>query len=100
MTPRVVLASAFRAYKRLLSPLLPPACRFEPTCSEYAAEAVQLHGVARGMALALSRLLRCHPWGRGGFDPVPGPRPGAPTDARRTAPVSQPRSHAGSGKRS
>lgn len=101
MTPRVVLASAFRAYKRFLSPLLPPACRFEPSCSVYAAEAVELHGVARGTALALSRLLRCHPWSRGGFDPVQGPRPGgSPTDARRTAPVSQPRSHAGPGKRS
>ena len=76
MTPRAALASALRAYKRLVSPMLPPACRFEPTCSEYAAEAVEIHGVARGTALALTRLLRCHPWSRGGFDPVPGPRAG------------------------
>jgi len=76
MTPRSALAAMLRAYKRLVSPLLPPACRFEPTCSEYAAEAVELHGIARGSALALSRLLRCHPWSRGGFDPVPGSRAG------------------------
>jgi hypothetical protein len=75
MTPRSGLAGALRLYKRFVSPLLPPACRFEPTCSEYAAEAVELYGIARGSALALSRLSRCHPWCRGGFDPVPGARP-------------------------
>jgi hypothetical protein len=68
---RDVLASALRGYKRFLSPLLPAACRFQPTCSEYAAEAVSMHGVMRGSALAASRILRCHPWSRGGFDPVP-----------------------------
>jgi uncharacterized protein len=72
---RSALVGAFRAYKRFVSPLLPPACRFEPSCSEYAADAVELHGVARGSALALARLLRCHPWSRGGFDPVPGSPP-------------------------
>ncbi len=76
MTPRSALASAFRVYKRFVSPLLPPACRFEPTCSEYAAEAVELHGVVRGAILAIARLLRCHPFCRGGFDPVPRPRGG------------------------
>ena len=75
MTSRAALAAVLRAYKRFVSPLLPPACRFEPTCSEYAAEAVELHGIARGSTLALARLLRCHPWCRGGFDPVPGSRP-------------------------
>ena len=60
-------------YKRWISPLLPAACRFEPTCSEYAREALQLHGVLRGSGLTLRRLLRCHPFCRGGFDPVPGP---------------------------
>ena len=59
------------AYKRFLSPLLPSACRFEPTCSAYAREAIQRHGLARGSALAAKRLLRCHPFHRGGLDPVP-----------------------------
>jgi len=71
MKPAGVLAATFRAYKRLVSPLLPPACRFHPTCSEYAAQAVESHGVFRGSALAAGRLLRCHPWSAGGFDPVP-----------------------------
>ncbi len=77
MTARSILAAVFRAYKRFVSPLLPPACRFVPSCSEYAAEAVERHGVVRGTALAIARLLRCHPFCRGGFDPVPPPRGGA-----------------------
>ena len=71
MTPRRIVVAALHAYKRYLSPLLPPACRFQPTCSEYAAEAVAHHGVARGLWLATRRLARCHPLSRGGFDPVP-----------------------------
>ncbi len=71
MTARSALAGALRLYKRFLSPLLPPACRFHPTCSEYAAEALELHGLSRGIGLAMLRLLRCAPWSRGGFDPVP-----------------------------
>jgi putative membrane protein insertion efficiency factor len=59
-----------RGYKRFLSPLLPSACRFEPTCSEYMLEAVQRHGVWRGIGLGVKRLLRCHPFCQGGFDPV------------------------------
>jgi hypothetical protein len=58
-------------YKRFLSPLLPRACRFEPTCSVYAKQAIERHGLARGGALALRRLLKCQPFHRGGFDPVP-----------------------------
>ena len=58
-----------RCYKRFISPLLPHACRFVPTCSEYAMEAVERHGVLRGSALAAGRLLRCHPFARAGYDP-------------------------------
>ena len=60
-----------KVYKRLVSPFLPPACRYVPTCSEYAAEAVARHGVFHGTLLACWRLLRCNPLARGGFDPVP-----------------------------
>ena len=72
---------ALRTYKLTLSPLIGRQCRFLPTCSEYAAEALIGHGPWRGSALAIKRLCRCHPWGGGsGFDPVPPPRrkPGAP----------------------
>lgn len=60
-----------RIYRLALSPLLPPACRFHPSCSEYAEEAVLVHGMARGLWLAARRLLRCHPWSEPGVDQVP-----------------------------
>jgi putative membrane protein insertion efficiency factor len=60
-----------RGYKRWISPMLPHACRFVPTCSEYAMEAVEIHGALRGSWLAVTRLLRCHPFARAGHDPVP-----------------------------
>ena len=69
--PALVSVRLLDLYKRYLSPLLPPACRFTPTCSVYAREAIARHGLARGAGLALKRLLRCHPFHRGGFDPVP-----------------------------
>ena len=69
--PARAAAGAFRLYKRAISPLLPPACRFTPTCSEYAREAVLRHGLVRGLGLAARRLLRCHPFHAGGHDPVP-----------------------------
>jgi hypothetical protein len=59
------------AYQRLLSPLLPRSCRFYPSCSSYAAEAIRRHGPVRGLGLAARRLLRCHPLHPGGYDPVP-----------------------------
>lgn len=71
MKPRSLVLAALRGYKRVVSPLLPPACRFHPTCSEYAAEAVEKHGILRGGTLAVRRLARCGPWHPGGYDPVP-----------------------------
>lgn len=71
MSPRRLAVEALNFYKRFLSPLLPRACRFEPTCSAYAREAIDRHGLARGVALAAGRLLRCHPFNSGGLDPVP-----------------------------
>jgi putative membrane protein insertion efficiency factor len=66
-----VLLSVIRFYRRVVSPMTPPSCRFTPTCSAYAEEAVRRHGAARGGWLALKRLLRCHPFGGSGYDPVP-----------------------------
>jgi putative membrane protein insertion efficiency factor len=72
ITPVVRAAAGLLAvYKRYLSPLLPKACRFHPTCSEYARQAFIRHGLAHGAGLALRRLCRCHPFHEGGFDPVP-----------------------------
>jgi len=62
---------AVRVYQRLVSPLFPATCRFIPSCSEYAAQALQRHGLVRGTLYAAIRLLRCHPWAEGGSDPVP-----------------------------
>jgi len=71
IAPARTLVGILGAYKRFVSPLLPPACRFTPTCSEYAREAVRRHGVWRGLAFAARRLARCHPFHAGGPDPVP-----------------------------
>ena len=68
---RTLVMSTLRAYKRWISPWLPAACRFEPTCSDYMRQAVELHGVGRGVWMGLKRLLRCHPLHSGGYDPVP-----------------------------
>ena len=66
-----IILFLIRAYQVGISPWLGPACRYEPTCSAYAEQAVRKHGAARGSWLALRRLLRCHPWGGSGHDPVP-----------------------------
>ena len=68
---RAAVVTVLRAYKWAVSPLLLPACRYVPTCSEYAMEAVDRFGVVRGGGMALWRVLRCHPLVEGGFDPVP-----------------------------
>jgi len=65
-----ILILCLRGYKLLISPWLPSACRFTPTCSEYMLEAIQKHGAARGMWMGVRRLLRCHPFHAGGYDPV------------------------------
>jgi putative membrane protein insertion efficiency factor len=69
-----IARGAVDTYQRLISPLLPPSCRFSPTCSEYAKLALADHGLVRGLALATWRLLRCHPWHPGGYDPPPRAR--------------------------
>jgi len=66
-----ILIALIAGYKRFISPLLPRACRFYPSCSSYAAEAIERHGPARGLILAVRRILRCHPFHPGGYDPVP-----------------------------
>jgi len=68
--PRAIAIGIIRAYKLLVSPLLPSACRFHPTCSEYMKEAIEKHGVVKGVGRGLRRLSRCHPLHEGGFDPV------------------------------
>jgi putative membrane protein insertion efficiency factor len=88
-----LLLGAVRLYQRTLSPLLPVvtlgacACRFSPTCSHYAAEALRVHGAPRGLFLALLRLARCHPLGRGGIDPVPPARRVCTRLPRNSAPA-------------
>ena len=80
--PRRLLVTCVRGYRFFLKPWLGNACRFEPTCSQYALDALELHGALKGSALTAGRLLRCHPWCAGGCDPVP-PR-------RLFPPASQP----------
>ena len=66
-----LLILPIRFYQRYISPMLPPACRFTPTCSQYAVEALQKYGPLKGLYLAVKRILRCHPWGGSGYEPVP-----------------------------
>jgi len=68
---RKLIVAILRLYKLLLSPLLPSACRYYPSCSEYMRQAVEKHGVTRGLWMGAKRLLRCHPFHAGGLDPVP-----------------------------
>jgi putative membrane protein insertion efficiency factor len=68
---RFVLKYLIRGYQLAISPLLGPRCRFYPSCSHYAIEAIETHGTLRGVWLTIKRISRCHPWHEGGFDPVP-----------------------------
>jgi putative membrane protein insertion efficiency factor len=68
--PRSIAIGLIRAYKLVISPLLPSACRFHPTCSVYMKDAIEKHGVLKGVGMGLCRLSRCHPFHDGGFDPV------------------------------
>jgi putative membrane protein insertion efficiency factor len=67
---RTVIVAPVRAYQRFISPAIPKRCKYHPTCSEYAVQAVRTYGVLRGVVLAAWRLLRCNPWSHGGLDPV------------------------------
>jgi putative membrane protein insertion efficiency factor len=66
-----ILILPIRFYQKVISPMTPPSCRFTPTCSQYAIEALRKHGPFKGLYLAVRRILRCHPWGGSGHDPVP-----------------------------
>jgi putative membrane protein insertion efficiency factor len=72
---RVLLIALIRGYQWFISPLLGNHCRFYPSCSQYAREAIERHGAVRGVWLAIRRVARCHPWHPGGVDPVPEPSP-------------------------
>lgn len=77
---KLLLVLFVRAYQVTLSPLLPAACRYQPSCSNYAIEALQKHGALRGGWLAAKRIARCHPFHAGGYDPVPDPSSDPPRD--------------------
>ncbi|MDQ1603263.1 MAG: uncharacterized protein QOE01_1108 [Actinomycetota bacterium] len=86
---RRLLIWPIRAYQLVVSPWLGPRCRFYPSCSAYAVEAIAVHGILRGPYLAARRLLRCHPWNPGGVDPVP-PRDQPGRDRTPAPPTSEP----------
>ena len=97
--PAILLQAILRAYQLFISPMLGPRCRFAPSCSAYAMEAIRIHGAARGLGLGVRRVARCHPWSAGGFDPVPDCgctqpalqcTPAHPTSALAPAPHARP----------
>ena len=85
---RKIVLQLLRAYKWAISPMFPPSCRYVPSCSEYAAEAVDRYGALRGSAAAIWRLLRCHPFSTGGYDPVVRHRDELSSAPRRSTPVT------------
>jgi uncharacterized protein len=68
---KIILLGLIRGYRQFISPLFPPSCRFQPTCSQYAVEAIATYGTIKGSGLAIARILKCHPFHPGGYDPVP-----------------------------
>lgn len=84
---KLVALQMLKGYKWAISPLLPPACRYVPTCSEYAMEAIERYGVLRGSGMAVTRVLRCHPFVHGGYDPVVKHNH-SKTEGRRPTPLS------------
>jgi putative membrane protein insertion efficiency factor len=84
--PAKILAGAVRGYQLSLRAVIGGHCRFEPSCSHYAIEALNTHGALRGTALATRRILRCNPWNAGGFDPVPAAQSSSLSSQGRTAP--------------
>ncbi|HLT45908.1 MAG TPA: membrane protein insertion efficiency factor YidD [Rubricoccaceae bacterium] len=93
--PRLGLIGLVRLYQLALSPVLPPSCRYTPTCSQYAVQALQKYGAVRGTVLAVWRVLRCHPWGGHGYDPPrwfgePRPEPHVHEEPHPTASSSAP----------
>jgi putative membrane protein insertion efficiency factor len=86
---KLVVLQLLRAYKWAISPMFAPACRFVPTCSEYAMEAVDRYGALRGVAMTLQRLLRCHPFAHGGYDPVVKGRAGCESAVTQEAMTQQ-----------
>ena len=90
---KTLLVVLLKGYRLVISPLYGQVCRYHPSCSAYALEAVQLHGAMRGSWLAVRRLARCHPWTPGGFDPVPPPRTADDDDTPKTSPTTTPRPH-------
>lgn len=69
--PKRILLAFIKFYRQAISPLFPPCCRYTPTCSEYAYTAIQRYGFLKGSWMSMKRILRCHPWHKGGYDPVP-----------------------------
>ncbi|MFC7451750.1 membrane protein insertion efficiency factor YidD [Insolitispirillum peregrinum] len=86
----LIVRGLIRGYQLLLSPVLPPSCRYTPTCSTYALQALERHGLVRGGWLAIRRIGRCHPWGGSGYDPVPDCGTQMSADAPAPAPPPPP----------
>ncbi len=85
---KYAIAFIIRFYKKLISPLFPPSCRFYPTCSSYAEEAILRFGVVKGGWLSVKRVAKCHPWHPGGYDPVPEKEEGAPWTKEQSSGLS------------